>query len=74
MKTTLIAAFCLAMAVPGLAMADESDQDSPPPESTEILPVSEECLLLALAGLSLEWGCSQEEINSIRANGSGGTF
>ena len=74
MKTTLIAGFCLAMAAPGLAMAEKSDQDNPPPESMEIEPVSEEWLLLSLAGFSLESGCSQEEINSIRANGSGGTF
>ncbi|HRG16970.1 MAG TPA: hypothetical protein PLB00_13305 [Pseudomonadota bacterium] len=70
----MIAALCLVTAVPGLAMADEPDQDNPPPESTEIQPVSEECLLLSLAGFSLELGCSQEEIDSIRARISGGTF
>ena len=53
------------------AMADEPE---PNPAPAPVIIEEGACTVIILGDASIEFGCSPEEIESIRARGSSGTF
>ncbi len=71
MKTQLLAMLALAAIASSPVMAEEPEPN-PPPEPVIIEEGA--CTVIDLGDATVEIGCSQEEIDSIRARGSSGTF
>lgn len=72
MKSILLAVLTLALSA-GYARAEEPETTTTPDPSTVELEEST-CTVFTLGDYTVGIGCSQEELDSIRARGSGGTF
>lgn len=71
MKTQLLALLALAVTAASPVMAEEPEPSTLP---DPVIIQEGTCTVINLGDATLEIGCSQEEIDSIRARGSGGTF
>lgn len=71
MKTQLLALLALAVTAASPVMAEEPEPSTPP---EPVIIQEGTCTVINLGDATLEIGCSQEEIDSIRARGSSGTF
>lgn len=71
MTTKILAMLALALTAAAPVMADEPDPNTLP---EPVIIQEGNCTVINLGDTTLEIGCSQEEIDSIRARGSGGTF
>lgn len=71
MNTKMLAMFALVMAVASPVMAEEPDPNTLP---EPVIVQEGTCTVIILGDTSIDIGCNPEELDSIRARGSSGTF